>query len=128
MNWNWYPDVLQNRYAKFDGRAHREEFWTFVLVNFLVTLGLSLIGGMIHLRILSTLYSLAVLVPSLALGARRLHDTGKSGWLQLIGLIPLVGWIVLIILFAQPGQSGQNSYGDDPKSAAPAATAGTGTP
>ncbi|NGY05235.1 DUF805 domain-containing protein [Solimonas terrae] len=119
MNWNWYPDVLQNRYARFDGRAHREEFWTFALVSLLITFGLSIVGGIAHLRILSTLYNLAVLVPSLALGARRLHDTGKSGWLQLIGLIPLIGWIVLIVFFAQPGQSGRNAYGDDPKTATP---------
>lgn len=119
MNWNWYLDVLQNRYAKFDGRAHREEFWTFALVSFLIALGLSIVGSVAHLRILATLYNLAVLVPSLALGARRLHDNGKSGWLQLIGLIPLIGWIVLIVFFAQPGQSGRNAYGGDPKALLP---------
>lgn len=64
---------------------------------------------------LGALFSLAVLVPSLAAGSRRLHDTGKSGWLQLLGLIPVVGWIVLIYLTAQPGQAGTNEYGAPPE-------------
>lgn len=124
MNWNWYPHVLRNRYAQFEGRAQREEFWMFVLVSFLVNLGLELAGGIVPLlHLLLPLYNLAVLLPSLALGARRLHDTGRSGWWQLVALVPFVGVIALIVLFVQDGETGGNAYGDDPRTlpAAPSA-------
>ena len=67
--------------------------------------------------LLNSLYGLAVLLPSLAVGTRRLHDTGRSGWWQLLFLIPLVGLIVLLYWFALPGGTGDNQYGDDPKTA-----------
>ncbi|HVT36660.1 MAG TPA: DUF805 domain-containing protein [Nevskiaceae bacterium] len=118
---NWYLEVLQKKYAQFDGRAHREEFWMFVLVNFLASLAVGIVAWIIHLQLLRALYALAVLVPSLALGARRLHDTHRSGWWQLIVLIPVIGWIVLLVFFVQPGDAGDNSYGADPRGAAPAA-------
>ena len=105
----WYLAVLK-KYAEFNGRAGREEFWMFVLINFLVSLILSII------RPLGLIYGLAVLVPSLAVGARRLHDTGRSGWFQLLVLIPLIGPIVLIVFAAQDGQPGDNQYGSNPKS------------
>ncbi len=117
---HWYLDVLR-KYAEFTGRARRQEFWMFVLVNFIIMAALRMFGlDMIH-----TLYSLAVLVPSLAVGARRLHDTGRSGWWLLLNLIPVIGWIVLIVLFAQDSQPGDNEYGPSPKetSAFPASTA-----
>jgi uncharacterized membrane protein YhaH (DUF805 family) len=97
------------KYADFNGRAARPEFWWFVLaqivVGFILNMILPIVGG---------LFSLAMLVPSLAVGARRLHDIGKSGWLQLLGLIPLIGWILLIYWAAQPGDSGANQYGSPP--------------
>jgi uncharacterized membrane protein YhaH (DUF805 family) len=105
----WYLAVLK-KYAEFNGRAGREEFWMFVLINFIVSLILSII------RPLGLIYGLAVLVPSLAVGARRLHDTGRSGWFQLLVLIPLIGPIVLIVFAAQDGQPGDNQYGSNPKS------------
>jgi uncharacterized membrane protein YhaH (DUF805 family) len=120
MNWNWYVDVLKNRYAQFDGRAHREEFWMFALVNFLVSIGLAVVAAITHLWILRLVYGLAVLVPGLAVGARRLHDTNKSGWLQLLLLIPLIGLIILIVFWAQEGVPGQNQFGADPKGMQPA--------
>jgi uncharacterized membrane protein YhaH (DUF805 family) len=122
MNWNWYLDVLKNKYAQFEGRAHREEFWMFFLVNFLVNVGLGIVGKIIGLPILQVLYGLAVLVPGLAVGARRLHDTNKSGWLQLLLLIPLIGLIILIVFWAQDSDPAQNQYGANPKGAAPAAS------
>ena len=98
------------KYADFNGRAARPEFWWFVLAQFVVGVILNMVWSP-----LGALFSLGVLVPSLAAGSRRLHDTGKSGWLQLLGLIPIVGWIVLIYLTAQPGQAGSNAYGAPPE-------------
>ncbi len=88
-----------SKYAQFDGRATRPEFWWFVLFTFLASAALSVVS-----QTLSSLFSLAVLLPSLAVGARRLHDIDKSGWFQLLWLIPVIGWIVLIIWAAQPGK------------------------
>ena len=96
--WNNYVAVLK-KFQNFEGRAGLAEFWMFVLV----TLVIGLILGFIS-QGLSSLYSLFSLVPSLAVGARRLHDTGRSGWLQLLGLIPIIGWIILIYFFIQPAK------------------------
>ena len=112
---NWYLEVLK-KYAEFNGRARRTEFWMFVLFNFIIAVVLNLIARMIgFLSFLSILYGLAVLCPSIAVGARRLHDTNRSGWLQLIGLIPVVGAIVLIVFCAQEGEAKDNQYGPNPK-------------
>lgn len=111
---NWYLAVLKN-YAGFAGRARRTEYWMFALFNFVITIVLEIIGVFIHTQIIAYLYGLAVLIPSLAVGARRLHDTGRSGWWLLIGLIPLVGAIILIVFFATEGQPGNNQYGANPK-------------
>ena len=114
---NWYAEVLK-KYAVFNGRARRTEYWMFFLFNLIITLALSFIEGLFGgPGVLSMLYSLAVLVPSLAVGARRLHDTGRSGWWQLISLIPLIGAIVLIVFMVQDSQSDQNQYGPNPKAA-----------
>lgn len=107
-----YVHVLKN-YALFDGRAMRNEFWNFVLVNFIVSVVLGYASDT-----LSGLYSLAVLIPSLAVGARRFHDIGKSGWMQLIGLIPILGWIALIIFFSLDTEAKDNQYGPNPKGGA----------
>jgi uncharacterized membrane protein YhaH (DUF805 family) len=113
MNWQklWgnYVDVLK-KYTVFTGRARREEFWLFVLVSVAISIVLSFLGP------LAFIYSLGVMVPSLAVGARRLHDTGRSGWWQLLGFIPLVGAIVLIVFAVQDSQPGDNQYGPNPKS------------
>ncbi len=119
---DWYLKVLKN-YAIFTGRARRTEFWMFALINLLISLGLALIGAIIGGRfVLQSLYSLAVLIPSLAVSVRRLHDTNRTGWWMLIGLIPLVGAIVLLVFAVQDSQVGDNQYGPNPK-AAPAASA-----
>jgi uncharacterized membrane protein YhaH (DUF805 family) len=118
---NWYLAVLQN-YAGFSGRARRTEYWMFFLINFIIVVVLGLIGMAIKLStILGGIYGLAVLIPSIAVGIRRLHDTGRSGWWLLIGLIPLVGTIILIVFLATEGQPGDNQYGPNPKQAAPVA-------
>lgn len=106
----WYLSVWQ-KYAVFEGRARRKEYWYFVLFNFLIVLVLSLIVSVTGLNFLSELYSLAVFIPATAVAARRLHDTGRSGWWQLIILIPLVGVIILIFFLASESQPGENQYG-----------------
>jgi uncharacterized membrane protein YhaH (DUF805 family) len=92
---------LMEKYADFEGRASRPEFWWFVLFCFIV----HAIGDIIFRHWIMGLVSLALFVPSIAVGSRRLHDLGKSGWLQLLWLIPIIGWIILIYWWAQPGQS-----------------------
>ena len=116
----WYLAVLR-KYAVFTGRARRREFWMFSLVNVLISIGLSIIDTIIGTDygagygVWSTIYGLAVLIPSIAVGVRRLHDTGRTGWWILIGLVPCVGFIVLIVFYATDGQRGDNQYGTDPK-------------
>jgi uncharacterized membrane protein YhaH (DUF805 family) len=111
---NWYLGVLKN-YATFSGRARRKEFWMFALINFVIVVILSALDMALGIGLLSALYSLGVLVPSIAVGARRLHDTGRSGWWQLIGLIPFIGILVLIIFYVMDSNPGDNQYGPNPK-------------
>ncbi|MCP8968105.1 DUF805 domain-containing protein [Ectobacillus ponti] len=112
---NWYVKVLQN-YVGFSGRARRKEYWMFALVNFIIGLVFALLMQAADVfGLISNLYSLAVLLPSLAVSIRRLHDTGRSGWWLLISLIPIVGFIVLLVFFCQDSQSGENQYGENPK-------------
>src|SRR4051812_17478759 len=100
----WKTAVTKN-YANFAGRLGLAGFWWFVLVNFVVGLVLFVLVVAVHpiFFILLIGYDLAVIVPSLAAGVRRLHDTGKSGWFLLIWLIPIVGPIILLVLWAQKG-------------------------
>lgn len=121
---NWFLIVLK-KYAVFSGRAQRAEYWYFVLFYVLISLGLSMIDGFVgtydpetSVGLLSGLFSLATLLPSIAVGVRRLHDTGRSGWWLLIGLIPVIGAIVLIVFFVQDSAPGDNDYGPNPKAAA----------
>lgn len=113
---NWYIDVIK-RYFDFNGRARRQEFWMFMLISFVIAVVLGIIGGMLKTNIISNLYSLAVLLPSLGVGARRLHDTGKSGWWQLLLFVPIIGIIVLIVFWAKDSDPGDNQYGANPKGA-----------
>lgn len=110
---NYYVSVLKN-YVGFTGRAARPEFWWFVLTNFIITIVLDIIDVAIKSEILGIIYGLAVLLPGLAVSIRRLHDTDKSGWWVLIGIIPIVGAIVLIVFCAQAGTPGPNKYGQGP--------------
>lgn len=111
----WYLAVLKN-YAGFSGRAHRKEYWMFLLFNMIIAVVLGFVEGLFGSPgILGSLYSLAVLVPSIAVSMRRLHDTGRSGLWLLIGFVPLVGAIVLLIFFVQDSMQGENQYGSSPK-------------
>jgi len=113
----WYLEVLK-KYAQFDGRSHRTEYWMFALISFLISMALNvveiLVGGP---GILGTIYGLAVLVPSIAVGIRRLHDTNRSGWWILLGFVCCVGWIVLIVFAVEDSTPGDNQYGPNPKQA-----------
>jgi uncharacterized membrane protein YhaH (DUF805 family) len=132
---NEYIAVLK-KYAEFSGRARRREYWVFVLISMVICSILSLIDGVMGMScggniggatgmnfdwncggILSGIYSLAVLVPSIAVAVRRLHDTGRSAWWLLMLLIPIAGWIVLFVYMVQDSQAGSNAYGLNPKGA-----------
>ncbi|MCL2469277.1 MAG: DUF805 domain-containing protein [Alphaproteobacteria bacterium] len=108
----YFVDVLKTQYADFNGRALRSQFWYFVLCYAAVSLIVRLADEILHMPVLQTLLALALLAPGLAIGARRLHDLGKTGWWQLLGLVPVVGWIILVFWFAMEGQEGKNAYGD----------------
>lgn len=122
---DWYKKVVFENYANFKGRARRSEYWYYVLTNFLIQLPLLIlffvfsanenVGVGLIFYGLMILYSLAVLIPSLAVAVRRLHDVGKSGWFYFICLIPIIGSIWLLVLFFTEGDQGENDYGPDPK-------------
>ncbi len=118
----WYMEVLK-KYAVFSGRARRQEYWMFVLINTVVAMVLVLIDSQIGLMsssgygVLSGIYSLAILVPSLAVAIRRLHDTDRSGMWYLIAFVPVIGPIALLVFCAQDGNAGVNQFGANPKAA-----------
>lgn len=121
---NWYLEVLR-KYAVFSGRARRKEYWFFFLFNIIFIIVLSFIDAIIgtynaqaNIGLLGGIYALAVLIPAIAVGVRRLHDTNRSGWWLLIGLIPILGGIVLLIFMLLDSQPGENQYGANPKEAA----------
>lgn len=107
----------KENFANFKGRARRQEYWFFYLGYFIIGIIVGMIGVLIPSisQALSTLCGLVFLVPMLAVGARRLHDIGKSGWMQLIVIIPIVGWILLIVWFATEGKPEENKWGKNPK-------------
>ncbi|MEN9409047.1 MAG: hypothetical protein RL216_1021 [Pseudomonadota bacterium] len=113
-----------SKYATFEGRARRSEYWWFVLFNLIVSIileaafggghGMGEGGMMMGGNLVSTLWSLATLLPAIAVGARRLHDIDRTGWWLLLWFIPLIGWIALIVFFASRGTAGPNRFGNDP--------------
>ena len=118
---NWYLGVLK-KYADFNGRARRKEYWFFVLFNLIISCVLSVVDVFVGtysaaagIGLLAGLYALAVLIPGIAVTVRRLHDTGRSGWWILIVLVPLVGWIVLLVFMLLDSHPGTNAYGPNPK-------------
>lgn len=118
---NWFMTALR-KYAVFTGRSRRSEYWYFALFYFLILFALSIVdvvaGTMsadAEIGLFSGIFGLAMVVPSIAVGVRRLHDIGKSGWWILIGFIPLVGWIILLVWACRDSQPGANAYGPNPK-------------
>jgi len=113
---NYWKKVVLENYANFEGRARRAEFWWYVLAGICISIVLNILAAIASvLVILSLIYGLGVLIPGIAVGIRRLHDTDKSGWWLLIGIIPLVGAIVLIVFFATEGTRAPNQWGPSPK-------------
>jgi uncharacterized membrane protein YhaH (DUF805 family) len=112
---HWYLEALR-KYTDFNGRARRKEFWYFNLFHVLVVLGLMAVDSAAGLGgFLFVIYPVAVVIPAIAVGVRRLHDTGRgAGWL-LIGFIPVVGTIALVIFLLQDSQPHTNSYGPNPE-------------
>jgi uncharacterized membrane protein YhaH (DUF805 family) len=113
---NWYLAVLK-KYAVFNGRARRKEYWMFFLFNLIIGFILGFVEGLVHkgFGILGAVYSLLVFLPGLGVAIRRLHDTGRSGWWLLLGLIPLLGMIVLLIFMLIGSDPAENNYGPNPK-------------
>lgn len=129
---NDYLNVIRNHYADFQGRARRREYWMFYLINTLISVVLYLpfllqtvtapdpeavtpTGLALISLIAGGLYSLFILIPSLAVSVRRLHDTGRSGWWYLINFVPLIGGLILLIFLVLDSQPGANRWGPNPK-------------
>ncbi len=112
--------VLRDKYVEFNGRARRAEFWWFILFVFVVSTILSLIdmalfeGVLQDIGPLSAIFTLITLIPAIAVTARRLHDVGRSGWWQLLFLLPVIGFLVILFWAVQKGTDGPNDYGRDP--------------
>ena len=120
---NWFLGAL-GKFATFSGRSRRKEYWYFTLVYLIIEVVLAVIDmatGLFSqstgIGVLSGIFALAMILPSLSVTVRRLHDTGRSGWWLLIGLIPLLGAIVLLVFMILDGEPGSNRFGDNPKAA-----------
>ncbi len=121
---NWFM-VAMKQYAVFSGRARRREYWYFVFTMLLIGLMLGIALGVVAVlvqlepamlaNIFSILFFLGLLIPSIAVFVRRLHDTNRSAWWILIGIVPIIGGIVLFVFVVLDGTPGENRYGPDPK-------------
>ena len=128
MEWATLP---LKKYAEFEGRSRRKEYWSFFLLCLAGLVVLSVVdsilgmGGMIGglYGPLTTLFMLALLVPSIAVGIRRLHDTDRSGWWMLLAFVPFVGGLILLVFYVLEGTRGPNRFGPDPKGSEAAAGA-----
>ena len=114
----WYFAVL-NKYAVCNGRASRTEYWMFVLFHTIIGYALVFIQGIAGIAsessgVVAMLYNVAVCIPGIAVGVRRLHDTGRSGWWLLIS-VTIIGWIPLFVWLVQDSHPGENKYGPNPK-------------
>jgi uncharacterized membrane protein YhaH (DUF805 family) len=118
---NWYLKVLKS-YGDFSGRSRRQEYWMFFLFNVIFAVCAMILDNILGTTLdplpygaVYLLYALVMFVPGLAVTVRRLHDTDKSGWMVLVGIIPFVGGIWLLVLLCMEGTQGENGYGEDPK-------------
>ena len=112
---DWYVKMLKEKYADFNGRERRKEFWMFYLVNFVIIVLLISIEQLFHRDgFAAGIFAVGIAVPFYAALVRRLHDTDRSGWWFFLGAIPIIG-IFLIVILASDGTPGQNQYGPDPK-------------
>ncbi len=118
---DWYYKVILN-YTNFNGRARRQEYWYFTLVNVLVNLVMGIIDRVIgsvmqmdNFGFFSVIYALFIMIPSIAVTVRRLHDSGRTGWWALIAFVPVIGILVLLYFLIQDSEEGSNQYGVSPK-------------
>ena len=125
---NWYLEVIKNNYANFSGRARRKEYWMFIVVNTIILAVLygimfssidsytgEMSGTGFAALIIIGIYSLATIIPNIAVTVRRFHDQDRSGWMVLLSFIPLVGGLILFIFMCLDGTRGENRFGLDPK-------------
>jgi len=116
----YYKRCFQ-KYATFDGRARRKEFWYFTLMNMLMQIGLTVVDSVLGtitltgIGVLGVLYNLAILIPSAAVSWRRMHDIGRSGWWSLITLLPLFGILIWLFWATRDSEAGNNEWGANPK-------------
>ena len=117
----WYLEALK-KYAVFGGRSRRKEYWYFVLFSLIVSLILSAIDALLgtfssstNVGLLGGIYGLAIIIPSIAVSVRRLHDIDRTGWWVLISLVPVIGTLVLLVFAVLAGTPGQNRFGPNPK-------------
>lgn len=106
---DYFVDAFR-QYANFSGRATRQQYWMYVLIYVVIALVLSVIDSLIGIGLLGLIFSLIMLVPSISIATRRLHDIGRSGWWQLLWIIPLIGWLVLLVFFVTDSTD-DNPYG-----------------
>ncbi|MGZ8191253.1 MAG: DUF805 domain-containing protein [Methylococcaceae bacterium] len=118
---NWYLEAL-NKYAVFDGRARRKEYWFFMLFNFLISMAVGIFDRLMGsfdphsgAGFFGLIYMLGIMIPGLAVSVRRLHDSGRSGWWLLLSLVPVLGGIVLLYFMVLDSDEGINKYGPSPK-------------
>ena len=118
---DWYLQAFK-KYADFTGRARRKEYWMFILFNVIAALVALILDNILGIAFggvgygpLYLIYIMAIIIPSISIAVRRLHDIGKSGWMFLVSFIPLIGGIWLIILLCKDSQPGENEYGPNPK-------------
>ena len=104
-----YVKMWKN-FANFKGRASRADYWWAYLANLIVSFVIGIVAGIVKLPILTTIYMIAILIPSLSLAVRRLHDTNRSGWTYLLCLIPIVGTIIVLVFFCLPSVNENNRY------------------
>lgn len=105
----YFTDALK-KYAEFSGRATRQQYWMYILFYIIIYIACIVVDSVIGTFIFSTVLSLGLLIPSISIATRRLHDTGRTGWWQLIALIPLIGAIVLLVFLVQSSHP-DNEYG-----------------
>lgn len=98
-------------FGNFNDRATRKEYWMFILFYIFIYIGLGLVDSLLGMSLLTSIFSLVLFIPSLSFAARRLHDTGRSGWWQLLVLLPLIGAIVLLVFLVLDSEPGDNEYG-----------------
>jgi len=113
---NWYVKVMKN-YFNVEGRARRTEYWMYFLVYLGIIIVASILDAVVGMGLIGGLVALGHLIPSITVGVRRLHDIGRSGWFLLVGLIPLIGWIILLYWAVKEGDPQDNAYGSNPKAA-----------